>query len=145
MAKSIFYAGSSPRLIDFAVLILRITAGAFMLTHGWGKLLMLTSGDAIKFADPIGIGMTTSLVLAVFAEVVCAILVIIGLFTRLAAIPVVITMLIAAFVIHAQDPLNVKEMSLLYALIYSFILITGAGRFSLDYLLFGKSSKSRRR
>lgn len=145
MASNLFNPGNYPRVINFILLILRLTAGAFMITHGWGKLEMLTSGEPIKFADPIGIGMAPSLVLTVFAEVVCAILIILGLFTRLAAIPLIITMLTAAFIIHAQDPFNVKEMALLYTVLFSVIAITGAGKFSIDNLIYGKPSRTRRR
>jgi putative oxidoreductase len=145
MTKNINHPGDYNGVINFALFILRVTAGAFMLTHGWGKLLMLTSGEPISFADPFGLGMTISLILAVIAEVLCAILIIAGFLTRLAAIPLIITMLTAAFVIHAQDPFNVKEMSLLYSLIFTVLAITGAGKISIDYLLTRKNSRLRRR
>jgi putative oxidoreductase len=145
MARNINHPGDYTGVINFALLVLRFTAGAFMLTHGWGKLLMLTSGEPITFADPLGLGMTVSLILAVIAEVLCAILIITGFLTRLAAVPLIVTMLTAAFIIHAQDPFNVKEMSLLYSLIFTVLAITGAGKISIDYLLTRKNSRLRRR
>lgn len=104
-----------------------------MLTHGFPKLIKLFGSEEIVFADPFGMGMATTLALAVFAEFVCSILVIIGLGTRLAAVPLIITMFTAAFVIHAPDPFQRKEMALLYLVIFTVILITGAGKHSLDY------------
>ena len=117
-----------------ALFILRLAGGALMLTHGWGKMMTLFSGDPIQFADPIGIGQTASLILAVFAEVVCAVLLIAGLFTRYAAIPLIITMLVAALIIHGSDPIGDKELALLYLAIFVAIAILGGGKYSLDAL-----------
>ena len=62
------------------LLILRLGIGALMLTHGWGKLQMLLGGA--EFHDPIGWGGKVSLVMIVFAEFVCAIMIMAGFFTR---------------------------------------------------------------
>ncbi|MDO9040037.1 MAG: DoxX family protein, partial [Bacteroidota bacterium] len=70
-----------------AILLLRITAGAFMLTHGIGKFSLLFGNEAIQFPDPIGVGATASLALAVFSEVLCSLFLILGIATRLSAIP----------------------------------------------------------
>lgn len=117
------------------LLLLRLGMGGFMLgAHGFSKLSkfdVLTT----KFADPLGVGHTTSLLLALFAEVLCAALVVLGLTTRLAAIPLLLTMLVAAFVIHSDDPWQKKEFALLYAIPFLTLLATGPGRFSLDQLL----------
>lgn len=121
---------------DIALLLLRIAFGGLMfLNHGWGKLMKLFTGDPNKFADPIGLGAPFSLGLTVFAEALCAALLVIGLFTRWASIPLVITMLVAAFIVHGADPLADKEMSLLYLAAYSTIGLMGAGNFSIDALM----------
>lgn len=104
-----------------------------MLTHGTPKLINLFGSEEIVFADPFGIGHGITLALAVFAEFVCSILVILGLGTRLAVIPLIITMLTAALIIHAADPFQRKEMAIIYLLIFTVLLITGAGKHSLDY------------
>lgn len=139
--KQLFYSENYPSKINIALFILRISAGAFMLTHGWGKLLKLIGDDPIQFADPLGMGVTASLLLTVFAEVFCSILLILGLTTRLAAIPSLITMLVAAFVVHANDGFGKMEMALLYGVMYLVIAITGAGKYSLDYLIYNKLNK----
>ena len=114
------------------LLFVRIAAGSFTLTHGLPKLARLTSGEEIKFADPFGLGPAFSLVLVVFAEVFCSILIILGLGTRLASIPLIITMLVAAFHAHANDPFGTKEKPLLFLLIFIVFLVFGSGKYSFD-------------
>lgn len=116
---------------NLGLLLLRIGFGGMMLTHGIPKLLKMLSGD-FSFGDPIGIGQTATLVLAVLCEVFFPFLVIIGFKTRLAAIPVIITMAVAAFIVHATDPIGTKEMAILYLIAFSAIALLGAGKYSID-------------
>jgi len=103
-----------------------------MLSHGIPKLMKLFAGGAIQFPDPLGVGATTSLILTVFAEVICAALIVVGYKTKWASIPLVITMLVAAFIVHGADPWGKKEFALLYAIGYIAIGMLGAGKYSLD-------------
>ena len=82
-----------------------------MLVHGYPKLMKVIEGD-FGFADPIGLGPAFSLILVVFAEFVCAIALIIGFKVRLASIPLLITMLVAAFIIHGDDPVSYTHLTL---------------------------------
>ena len=116
---------------NLGLLLLRVGFGGMMLTHGFPKLMKLISGD-LAFGDPIGIGEPATLILAVLTEVVFPILVIVGFKTRLSAIPVIITMAVAAFVVHAADPFGTKEMSLLYLFAFGAIALLGAGKYSVD-------------
>lgn len=136
MLKTLFNPGKYPSVINFTLLILRFAGGAFMLTHGIGKFVKLTGSDPIKFADPLGIGATASLSLAVFTEVFCAIFLIVGFSTRFSAILLLITMLVAAFIVHANDGFSKKELALLYSTIYLAIALTGAGKYSIDQLIY---------
>lgn len=138
MLKKIFTPGNYKNKINFALLFLRVTSGIFMLTHGVGKLAKLIQGGTIKFADPIGIGPEASLVLVVFAEFFCSIFLILGLATRISAIPLIITMLVAGFIAHAGDPFAVKEKAFLFFIIFVFIAIVGAGKYSIDNLISKK-------
>lgn len=135
MRKIIFNTGKYSARVDFIILLLRIVGGSFMITHGWGKALKVLAGPPYEFGDPIGIGVPASLILAAFAEFVCAIFVIFGFATRLSAIPVMATMAVAAFVAHADDAFFAKELPLVYLTLFFSIAILGAGRYSLDYLL----------
>lgn len=122
---------SSPKT-DFGLLLLRIAGSGLLLTHGIPKLMNYFGEDPIQFGNPIGIGSGPSHFLVMFAEVFCAFLVLIGLKTRWAAVPVVIAMLVAAFVAHAADPIGAKEKSLLFAAIFIGIFLMGPGRYSFD-------------
>lgn len=114
------------------ILWLRIVGGGFMLAHGIPKLMKFFADDPIKFADPFGLGATPTLGLTVFAEVGCAILILIGLKTRAATVPLIITMLVAAFVIHGADPFGKKELALMYLAIYLSLFFLGSGKYSVD-------------
>jgi putative oxidoreductase len=120
---------------NFALLVLRSGAALMMLTHGVPKLMQFFSGEPIAFASVFGMSMGLSLALAVFAEVICSVFILLGFGTRLATLPLIITMLTAAFYIHASDPFSGKEMSLLYALIFIVLFITGGGKYSVDSIL----------
>ncbi len=116
---------------DLGLLILRIGFAGMLLTHGIPKINLLFESP-IKFADPIGVGETTTLILALIGEVVAPILILIGFKTKLATIPSIITMLVAIFVIHASDPIDVKEKAILYLVAFLVIFLTGAGKYSID-------------
>lgn len=120
------------RLLEFGLSGFRMAVAAMMfLGHGWGKFTGFMEG-ADSFPDPLGVGPVVSLGLAVFAEAGCAVLVFVGYKTRLAVIPLVFTMVVAAFVIHGADPWGDKEMAVLYALCFGMIGLTGPGQFSAD-------------
>lgn len=135
ITKSILHPGIYPKNINSALLVLRLAVGIFMLTHGLGKLEALMGSDPIQFHDPLGVGSTASLALVVFAEVFCSMLLIIGLGTRLVAIPLLFTMMVATLLIHTNDGFGKRELPLLYAVIYIAIATIGAGKYSMDYLL----------
>ncbi len=133
--KKWIYTGTFGIRIDIVLMLLRIVFGALMMMHGYHKLLNIISGQ-VEFADPIGIGESLSLYLTVFAEFFCSILLIIGLMTRLAIIPLMITMLVALFIVHQNDPLGEKEIAILYLIGFYAIYLAGPGGLSMDAKLF---------
>ena len=137
--KKLFSVNHNSKNIDLALLITRIAIALLMFTHGFPKISGLAESPA-KFIDVFGIGTNVSLGLAIFAEVICSMLVMLGLGTRFAIIPLSITMLVAAFHIHIDDPFAKQEMSLHYLLVYVVLFIMGSGRYSLDSLLLKKES-----
>jgi putative oxidoreductase len=121
--------------LDLGLLFLRVTAGGLMLFgHGLGKL-MSYSGMVGTFPDPLGMGSRLTLIVAIFAEVLCAFLVMIGLSTRLATLPVIGTLVTAAFIVHAADPWAKQEFALVYAIPFMALFFTGPGKISVDGLL----------
>jgi len=136
-------ANTQRLLNDIALLIVRVAFGLMMaIGHGKGKLNMLLAGDAENFGDPIGVGKSLSLFLAVGAEFFCALAIVIGLATRLALTQLIATMAVAALIIHGADPFAKKEMALLYLFPFIALILTGPGRFSVDHLIMKKLGAS---
>lgn len=117
---------------DTGLLILRVSFAGFMIYgHGWGKLIGFSEIHS-HFPDPFGVGPSISLALAVFAEFFCAIAVAVGWMTRLAVVPLVTTMAVAAFMIHGADPFDKMEKALLFLAGYICVALLGPGKFSVD-------------
>lgn len=132
----IFSSGTTIAKLDLGALFLRLIGGGFMVySHGSGKFSLFFADKPIEFIDPVGLGETATLAIVVFAEAVCAVMVLIGLLTRWATIPLLCTMLCAAFVAHGADDFGKKELALIYLFIYLIILLIGPGRFSIDRLM----------
>lgn len=130
--KRLFSTKVSDNALSFALLVLRVGAGSLMLVqHGLDKLMHFAQ-KAPKFSDPFGIGSTTSLSLVVFAEFFCAAFVVLGLFTRLACIPLVIAMAVALFYRHNGQFFGEGESAGLYLVCFTALLFAGAGKVSLD-------------
>ena len=109
--------------------------------HGLGKLQKLISGAEINFLDPFGLGAATSFSLAVFSEFFASALIIIGLFTRFSSLTLIVTMAVAAFIAHSDDPFGTKEKSLLFLVSYILLFLTGPGKYSLQTLINKKFNK----
>ena len=135
MKRFIFNPGNYAATASLGLLLLRIVTGAAMISHGYLKLLKLMAGPPYTFADPVGLGVGVSLFLAVFSEFFCSILLMIGLGTRLAMVPLIITMLVIIFVSNAGEPFGEIELAIMYLVIYVAFALTGAGRFSADALI----------
>ncbi|PIP96342.1 MAG: transmembrane DoxX protein [Bdellovibrio sp. CG12_big_fil_rev_8_21_14_0_65_39_13] len=120
---------------NLGLLLLRLVSGLTMLmSHGWPKLMDFTVKKDV-FPDPLGISSPVSLALAVFAEVVCSLLLAAGFFTRWVAIPLVITMAVAFFIVHSADPFGNKELAWVYIAMFGTLALTGPGGWSVDALL----------
>ncbi len=120
--------------IDLALLLLRFILGGLLTYHGYTKLIAFN--DILPhFKDLIGIGSKLSFILVIIAEFGCGILVTIGLYTRLAVIPISITMFVAFFIAHGNDPFYMKELPFVFLLLSLVIFITGSGKISIDKLI----------
>ena len=130
---------------DIGQLLLRLSFASFMVVgHGWGKFQRLVSGEEIRFADPLGLGTELSFTLATSAEFFCAILVGVGILTRLNLIPLAFTMAVAAFIVHGDDEFARKEKALMYFAAWVALFFSGPGRLTLQNLLFRRFNPENR-
>lgn len=127
---------------DLGLLVLRLVFGLVLLYgHGYEKMAVILSGGEIQFIDPIGIGAATSYYMAAFAEGICAILLILGLFSRIATLILSINFIVV-FIFHAfivGDGFDILELRFFYLFSFIALTLTGPGRYSLDHLLFSRS------
>lgn len=116
------------------LLAVRIIFGILLMNHGiqkWSNFQELSTA----FPDPLGIGSPISLGLAIFGELVCSMAFIVGFLYRLAMIPMIFTMIVAFFIVHANDAFAVKEMAFIYLVVFIVMYIAGPGKFSIDHII----------
>ena len=133
--SKLFSSKFSAGQVNFSLLLLRVGFGGMLvINHGYQKL---THFSTLKdtFADPFHIGHTASLSLTLFAEVLCAVFVILGLLTRLAAVPLIILFGTAIFMIHGHAPLAEREPAILYMIPSVILLFAGPGKVSMDNMI----------
>ena len=101
------------RLSDWAKLGLRVFIGFMMLTHGIAKIEQF---DTLKSTFPATMGMSSelSLILIILVEVGCSSLVLLGFMTRLAVLPLMFSMIIAAFFTFSPISLSTAELPIFY-------------------------------
>lgn len=129
--KKLLSTKYSASAFNTALFILRVGSGILMAVHGYDKLTHFKQYSA-QFLNFLGLGQSTSLALVIFAEFFCSIFVILGLFTRLAVIPIMIVMLVAISKAHNYDFFGEAEHPTLFFLIFLTILFVGPGRVSVD-------------
>ncbi len=140
--KYLFPAKPDQKSAALFLLAMRIIFGLLLMNHGiqkWSNFHELSS----TFPDPLGVGSTVSVSLAIFAELFCSMAVIIGFLHRLALIPIIFTMIMATFVAHAGDPFSQKELSFVYMIVFIMLFISGPGKYSVDYLLRNMLDRSK--
>ncbi|HRP62333.1 MAG TPA: DoxX family protein [Phycisphaerales bacterium] len=134
--RTMLIGGHKPASVaaDLGLTLLRIAAGLLMAPHGWGKIP--PSGQFLDGVSEMGFPMPIVFAWgAALSEFVGGLLLAAGLFTRPAAFMMAGTMVVAAFVAHAGDPISVREMALLYLFIAIAFMFNGSGRFGLDRFL----------
>lgn len=121
----------NPFALNTSLLLLRLTLGILMMAHGYDKLIHLNEYKT-TFLNFLGIGSTGSLLLVVFAEFFCALFIVIGLFTRIVAVPLIITMAVVVFQVNNLDFFGKAELGSLYLAGYLVLLMCGPGKVSVD-------------
>ncbi|MFM2338772.1 MAG: hypothetical protein RL115_1965 [Bacteroidota bacterium] len=135
--KKVFSTRYSDNGVSFALLLLRIVFAGIMLKIGFDKLTNFNGIISNGFMNFMGLGPKVSLALVVFAEFFCAVLVLVGLLTRLATIPLIITMAVAFFKAHNGIVFgeNNGQSALFYLVVFVALFFTGPGKYSLDKLI----------
>ena len=130
--KRLLSTACSETAFNVSVLVIRVTFGLMLLlNHGIDKLKTFGQKQS-TFFDPFHLGSTTSLMLVLFAEVFCVVFVILGLFTRIMVIPIVITFLVVVFLANKGQPIARFELAILYLAAFTGILLMGSGKYSID-------------
>jgi len=132
--KKLFSAKYSAGTVSAAMLLLRLGVGILMMNHGYQKLTHFSELEP-KFMNFMGMGSTVSLALLVFAEFFCSIFLVLGLFTRLAAIPLIIATCVMIFKAHNGDVLGDAQTATLFLTGYLVLLFVGPGKVSVDGMI----------
>lgn len=134
-----------PAAASVGLLWLRVLAGAGIASHGWQKIIggrmeLFTAGVAqMGFPLPEVFAWAAAL-----SELAGGGLLILGVGTRFAALAIVLTMSVAAFIRHASDPFKVKELALCYWTMAGALTLMGGGRLSGDAWLLRRRTRSHR-
>lgn len=128
------------RGVSVVVLLFRVFAGLMMLPYGIGKIEGFEQYSVNFFENPIGIGMVPSLVLTIFAQVVCSAALVVGLFSRPAAMILAFNMLVATKY-HLFDDFATLSLPLLFLGIYCTLALLGGGRYSIDNVIFKRNGR----
>lgn len=132
--RALYSSKHSAGAVNTALFILRVGLSILIMKHGYEKLSHFNDMQD-KFMNFLHLGSTISLVLVIFAEFFCAILLILGLFTRLACVPLVIEMCVTLFIVKNGDFFGKGEVDALYLIGFVCILFAGPGRVSVDRMI----------
>jgi putative oxidoreductase len=125
------------RARDVGLLFLRVSGGLFLLwVHGLPKLLDF-SAQLQLIEDPFHLGSHLTLILAIFAEVVCPLLIVAGVLARLACVPILFVLLVALLVVHPQWSVAEGQFGWLLLILFATVFIAGPGRLALNVRLPG--------
>ena len=125
------------RAQDFGLLFLRVSGGLFLLwVHGLPKLLNY-SAELQRIEDPFHLGANLTLMLAIFAEVLCPLLIIAGVLVRLACLPILFVLLVALLVVHPQWSVAEGQFGWLLLILFTSLFIAGPGRLAINHRVAG--------
>lgn len=132
--KKLLSTSYSAGVFNFAMLVLRVSMGALMLPHGYDKLVHFVEYKK-HFMNFLGIGSGLTLALVIFAEFFCSMFLIVGLFSRLVAVPLAIGVFVALWKAHHFDVFGDGEKAALFLAGFITILLVGPGKASVDGLV----------
>ncbi|HEY3294115.1 MAG TPA: DoxX family protein [bacterium] len=137
------------RFTDFGLLLLRVLVGLALMYHGWLKVVHGVPGFAegiTKMGQPFDSAPLLFAWLSTVTELLGGFFLLLGLWTRYAAIALIINLSVAAFVRNAGNPIidpsttATMELALTYLTMVAAIFIMGPGHVSVDGSRGGKRS-----
>jgi putative oxidoreductase len=133
--KRILSVSYSSAAFNLSMLLLRAGFGLLIIIrHGLPKLQNFSTMQS-QFYNFMGLGSQFSVALVIFAELICGFFILLGLFTRLAVIPLIIELLVVIFAHDAGKPLAESEMAIMYLASFLVLLFCGPGRISVDGMI----------
>jgi len=131
LSMSVNSVQAQTRFTDVGLLYLRVTGSLLLLlVNGLPKVLHYTAQAVIE--DPLHIGRSPTIWLAIFAEVICPLLMIVGIGVRVAAIPIMVVTVIALTLVHPDWTLEQAQFAWMLLIIFGTVAIGGAGRFRIS-------------
>ena len=134
MIKKLTSSNYSEGAFNTGILIFRLAVGILLMHHGYDKLVHYSKYES-QFINFMGMSPSVSLYLTIFAEFFCSLFVVIGLFTRLASVAIVINMSVAVFKAHNFEVFGAGEMATLFLAAFLLILFVGPGKISVDGMI----------
>ncbi|CAN1573216.1 COG2259 Predicted membrane protein [Flavobacteriaceae bacterium] len=124
---------------DAALLFFRVAiASELIIAHGLKKI-----GIGVVIAEivpnPLGLPEAINQAFATSANIIMPLFIVLGLFTRIATLPILAVTVTGYFVVHFNDPLLIKDIPFMYSVSFLLIAITGAGKYSLDHYFTTKN------
>jgi len=132
--KKLFSINYTAGSFNIALLLLRACAGILLMSHGYDKLVHFAEYQK-SFMSFLGMGSSLSLALVIFSEFFCSIFLVIGLFSRLVTIPIIIGLCVAVFKAHNGEFFGKGELASLYLTCFIVVLLVGPGKISVDGLI----------
>lgn len=131
------------KVVSLLILALRVFFGVLFFTHGLDKMINFNTLSE-TYPSVLGFGSYMTLMVSIFCEFACSLFLIAGLMERIVLLPMIASMAVAFFDIH-DGMFPEGELSLIYLILFVVLLLTGPGRYSVDYLIdmkFQKENKS---
>lgn len=134
MKEFLFPQPTRSKGFSLLLLCLRLFFGLMFLLHGLEKVYNYTE-LCFVFPDPLNIGSEISLLVAIFAEMLCSIGFIAGALYRLSMIPMLAVMLVAFFHVHNASIIQ-GELAFIYLMVFIMMYISGPGQYSIDAKIY---------
>ena len=118
---------------NFGVLFIRIAFGFHLLHYSWNDVLHFSAGDNAEWLGSLGVPFPFIMSWAyILTQFIGGILLLIGYKTRLVAVPLIVTFLVAYFLVHAGDSYKNSFQAIQMLAVSLFFFYNGSGKISLD-------------